>query len=201
MAPFEPPPDLPVLPTPTSPVLAIPTRSGSPKMSASNMALTITNGSARHTEIDDKMEQYSKNATNKNTIEFDPKTWVTSWRLTPTPTRTTIARVSFSSVLKGDKTDDKKIILNKAIKLIVLLWVKKDGNQYEPNSWVTMTSVLFFFVSEYGIEFKVEDFSYHGGWNTTIMHKVNDFAKNDGTRTYGSKHKTSPGPKLPSKDL
>eukprot|EP00978_Attheya_sp_CCMP212_P019767 scaffold55691_cov48-Attheya_sp.AAC.2 len=43
------------------------------------------------------------------------------------------------------------------------------------------------FFCDYGIEFKVDDFDYVGGWNTTLMQKLNEFAKNAGTRTYGSK--------------
>jgi hypothetical protein len=52
IAPFQLPPNSPVLPTQTSPALAIPTASGSPSMSAYDIAFAITNGSARHPEID-----------------------------------------------------------------------------------------------------------------------------------------------------
>eukprot|EP00978_Attheya_sp_CCMP212_P047609 scaffold422425_cov55-Attheya_sp.AAC.2 len=202
-APFHLLPNFPVLPTQTSPVLDIPTAAKSPNMSAHDIAFAITNGSARHPEIDKEMDEYSKTATNKvikytntrwnlwkrmkNTLEFDPNLGHLMEIDPNTDPNDKIPREMFFTVLKGEKTEDKKIILNQAMRLIVLLWKKKDDDEYEPNSWVTMTSGLFGFFCEYGIEFDVKEFNYMGGWNTVLMQKLNDFAKKDGTRTYGSK--------------
>eukprot|EP00978_Attheya_sp_CCMP212_P023526 scaffold72318_cov28-Attheya_sp.AAC.1 len=51
-----------------------------------------------------------------------------------------IPREMFFKALRGDKTEDKKVILNQCMCVIVAMWMKKDGEEYEPNSWVTMTS-------------------------------------------------------------
>eukprot|EP00978_Attheya_sp_CCMP212_P042313 scaffold255552_cov35-Attheya_sp.AAC.2 len=171
MAPCQLTPNFPLIPISLVLATGIPTTSVSPLMSVSDIAFAITNGSARHPDVDTKMEAYSRNATNKvktytkarwnlwrrmkNTLEFDPYLGHLMEIDPNTDPNDDSPREKFFTALKGEKTQDKKIILNQSMILIVLLWKKQDGDEYEPNSWVTMTSGLFFFC-EYGIDYKVE---------------------------------------------
>jgi hypothetical protein len=167
------------------------------------MASAIAVGAQCHPQMNKDQQAFAKQATGKTKL-YEKARWRHWKRLVKTmqddpylgplteidentDPNDDSPREMFFTELRGAKTEDKKVILNQAMQNVVALWKKSNGEEYEPGTWVTTTNSLFGFFNEYGIEFKVADFEYRGGWTTTMLAKINDVARGDVTRTYGAK--------------
>eukprot|EP00978_Attheya_sp_CCMP212_P010967 scaffold26739_cov34-Attheya_sp.AAC.1 len=140
-------------------ILAPPTDASAEKSNESTdvelarIATAISSGAAKNPAMNEEKEKFLKNANGKSasyvkqsikywermrkTLEDDP---LLSYLTEPTNGNVIQDRNSnaptekFFALLKGRKTNEKKIILNRAMGIVITLWRKKDGSNYEPNT-------------------------------------------------------------------